>query len=85
MGDLMGIVKFVEAMLRNLTTVKKAFYGVIALIVIADIFVPRHHPVFPWDHIPGFNALYGFIAAVVIILIAKVGLHGLMKSEDYYD
>jgi len=81
----MGIVKFVEGALKNITAVRKGLYGVIALIIIADFFVHRHHAVFFWDHIPGFNAVYGFIAAVVIILVAKVGLHGLMKSEDYYD
>ncbi len=58
----------------------------LVLTVIPDFFIPREHIIFPWDRIPGFSAVYGFISSVLIIIVAKVlGHKWLMKKEDYYD
>ncbi len=65
---------------------KKWLYLLLALFVVADFFVHREHAVFPWDHIPGFSALYALVATVVIVVVAKgIGHAFLMKEEDYYD
>ena len=69
---------------------KKVFKGVVyvamGLLVIADFIIPKHHAIFPWDEIPGFSAVYGFISCVVIIVVSKfIGKVWLQKSEDYYD
>lgn len=38
------------------------------------------------EHFPAFNAVFGFVAAVVLLLLAKViGKRFLMREEDYYD
>ncbi len=71
---------------RHSKSVKRVCYAVLAVLVVADFFVPRHHAYFPWDEIPGFSAFFGFISCVVIIAIAKgLGYIWLMKKEDYYD
>ncbi len=66
--------------------VKVAFYVVLLAVFASDFFITREHPVFPWDRIPGFSAVYGFISCVVIAMLSKfIGHHGIMKKEDYYD
>ncbi len=66
----------------------KIIFGVILVIVLAsDFLVQRPHIYFIWDRIPGFSAAFGFISAVVIIVIAKIiapGI-GLVKREDDHD
>ena len=42
------------------------------LFVISDFIIPKHHVIFPWDGIPGFNAAYGFISCVVIIVVSNL-------------
>lgn len=66
---------------------KVIFYVILAVVFISDFFVERAHPVFAWDTIPGFWALYGFIGCVAIVLISKFIGHkcGIMKKEDFYD
>ncbi len=65
---------------------KIIFYIALAVIVIADFVVPRKDMYLEWEKIPGFYALFGFIACIIIIFIAKtVGHKLLMRKEDYYD
>ncbi len=41
---------------------------------------------FPWEEWPQFYAIFGFVACVVLVLIAKYILRPLvMREEDYYD
>ncbi len=56
-------------------------------VFAADFFVPREHPDFFWDHIPGWSALFGFVSCVAIIFGSKLlGHQGrIMRREDYYD
>ncbi|MBI5560612.1 MAG: hypothetical protein HY883_05000 [Deltaproteobacteria bacterium] len=66
---------------------KKAAYALMAVLIIVDILMPRHHREFFWDEIPGFSAVYGLVSALAIIVVAKFLGHqlGIMKKEDYYD
>ena len=65
---------------------KTVVYVAMGLLVIGDFIIPKHHAIFPWDEIPGFNAAYGFISCVAIIVVSKlIGKLLLQKSEDYYD
>ncbi len=71
---------------KNVRILKIASYVCLGIVVVVDFFVPREHVHYPWDHIPGFYALFGFIACILIIVIAKtLGYKWLMKKEDYYD
>ncbi len=63
------------------------FAIILGIVLLSDFVVHRHHPAFIWDEIPGFSAVFGFISAIIIIVLAKViapGL-GLTKKEDYYE
>lgn len=80
----LGII--LEGLIRNIKTTKRIAYGILFLTVLIDLFIPREHTIFTWDHIPGFSAVYGFISCVLIIVVSKVlGHYWLMKREDYYD
>lgn len=75
-----------EKSLKPFEKYKKFFYIALALAVVFDFLAPRHHPYFFWDNIRGFNAVYGFLSCVVIILVAKnLGHLFVLKGEDYYD
>ncbi len=77
-------VNRVEA-LRSSATARRVLYGMLAVLVVLDIFVPKEHAVVAWEVWPGFSALYGFIACVVIILFSKwIGHAVLMVREAYY-
>ena len=38
-----------------------------------------------WEGVPGFYAVYGFVAWVLLVLIAKMLRGILMRDEDYYE
>ncbi|MGR3761072.1 hypothetical protein ACUXV3_13235 [Roseobacteraceae bacterium NS-SX3] len=61
--------------------------AVLALIVVADFLVPRHHGGYFWEEVPGWGAVFGFISCVAIIFVSKFIGHsgGIMRDEDYYD
>lgn len=85
----MNLGKKLEQILENPAKMKKVrtiFYATLVLVVVSDFFAHRHHPVFPWDKIPGFGAAYGFISCILIIIISKfIGHRGLMVREDFYE
>lgn len=62
------------------------FYVLLVVLVGLDIFIPRHHPYFPWDEVPGFYAFFGLGAALCIIFLSRT-LGGLIiqRREDFYD
>ena len=54
------------------------------VLLAIDVIVPKHGP-FPIEHAFGFYGLFGFIACVVLVLVAKQLRRVLMRPEDYYD
>ncbi len=72
----------------NPRNVRLVIYGICALCVLslAAQFVIHVHAEHPWENLFGFHALYGFVAFVVLVLLAKEVLRRLvMRREDYYD
>ncbi|WP_240612752.1 hypothetical protein [Alteromonas flava] len=62
----------------------RVFYALCVLLVVLDFVVHRHIYV-TFENIPTFYALYGFVACVVLVLLAKVMRILLMRSEEYYE
>lgn len=62
----------------------RAFLAVLALSVAAQWFVEAQ-PHFAIEGLFAFNALYGFLACAVLILVAKAIGVFLKRSDDYYD
>lgn len=69
---------------KNVRFVVRALAVCCALLVLADLVIHRH-VVNPLESLFGFYAFFGFIACVVLVLLAKEMRKVLMRSEDYYD
>jgi hypothetical protein len=81
------IVKLIDFLRDRLTLVIRLSYVGLAFVVVWDVlFVSKEHAHTAVEHIPGFWAVFGFIACVVIIIVSKwFGHRGIMTREDYYD
>ena len=81
------ILKLIDFLRDRLTLVIRLSYVGLALVVALDVlFVSKEHAHTAVEHIPGFWAVFGFIACVVIIIVSKwFGHRGIMTREDYYD
>lgn len=69
---------------KNVSRLLNGFYAFCGILFLLDFVITRktYHP---WEWFPGFYALYGFIACVVLVVIAKEMRKVLMREEDYYD
>jgi len=79
---------------RNVQRVLRAFYAFCVIVVFLDplgmllhaLGLPElRHPERSWEGFPGFYAAYGFIACVILVLVAKRLRGVLMRDEDYYE
>ena len=64
--------------------IRRLLYGICVLLLVAEVFVHRHikHEL---EALPGFYALYGFLA-LALAIVAGSGLRRLVKrDENYYD
>ncbi|MCF6199451.1 MAG: hypothetical protein L3J67_08655 [Hyphomicrobiaceae bacterium] len=60
------------------------FYTICVLLVVADFLIHRHITM-EWEKIPAFYALYGFVACVLLVVVAKLMRKIVMREENYYD
>jgi len=81
------IVKLIDFLRDRLPLVIRLSYVGLALLVAWDVlFVSKEHAHTAAERIPGFWAVFGFVACVVIIIVSKwYGHLGIMTREDYYD
>ena len=69
---------------KNVTILLRCFYCSLLLLLIIEFFLHKH-PHFAWEGWPEFYAVYGFVACVVLVVVAKYILRPLVKRrEDYY-
>ncbi|MGH1484991.1 MAG: hypothetical protein ACRBCI_02150 [Cellvibrionaceae bacterium] len=61
----------------------RIFYSSCVLLVLVDFLVHRHIET-SIEKIPAFYAIYGFVACVVLVLIATQMRKWLMRDEHYY-
>ena len=69
---------------KNRRKVKLYFYISLCILLIVDFFIPKHGH-FSWESAPVFYAVYGFIACVSLIFVAKVLRLLVKRKEDYYE
>lgn len=79
------IVRLIGWARKRMTLVVFFSYGVLILLVLVDIGIPKHHPHFLGDLIPGFWAGFGLFSCILIILFSKwLGDKLLFRPDDYY-
>jgi hypothetical protein len=69
---------------RNVRRVVFGLVGVCVILVGLDL-VAHRHVSHPWETMFGFYAVYGFVACVLLVLLAKEMRKLLIRKEDYYD
>lgn len=72
--------------LDNPATPKRLWLGftvVLALLLIAELFVTHHHKGFMFSY--GFSAWFGFLIGGLSILISKGWKKVLKRKDTYYD
>lgn len=81
------IVRFIDFFRDRLKATIGVSLALLALLVLADaLFVSKEHAHTAVEHFPGFWAVFGFLACVVIVIVSKwFGHLGIMTREDYYD
>lgn len=60
------------------------FYASLLVLLIIDFFIHKHGE-FPWEDVPNFFAVYGFVSCVLLIFIAKALRLFVKRDEDYYE
>ncbi len=68
---------------KNIKIMMIVFYVLCALLVLLD-FVVHRHIYLDFEKIPTFYALYGFVACVVLVVLAKLMRKVVMRDENYY-
>ena len=69
---------------ENVNRLLRGFYIVCGVLFALD-FVLHRHTIHAWEDLPGFYAIFGFIACVVLVLVAREMRKIVMRREDYYD
>jgi hypothetical protein len=70
---------------KNIVTLLKIFFSICVLLFAVDFVVPKEAHM-PWEKWPGFYAIYGLVACVILVLVSKYILRPLAKrDEDYYE
>ncbi|VAW82801.1 hypothetical protein MNBD_GAMMA13-567 [hydrothermal vent metagenome] len=69
---------------ENVKWTMRVLYITSTLLVVADFIIHRHIGL-PWEKIPAFYAIYGFVACVALVVIAKEIRKIVMRKENYYD
>ncbi len=60
------------------------FYAACIIFFGLDLVVHRH-VYHPWENLLFFYCVFGFVACVILVVVAKWMRKPLMRSEDYYD
>jgi hypothetical protein len=70
---------------KNIRRFLYGFYGSLVILLGLDAVIHKHS-YFRWEDWFGFYPVYGFVACVLLVLVAKYILRPLvMRKEDYYE
>ena len=71
---------------RNVNKVIYSLYAICAFVGLLDLVSYKHHLHFRFEYWFGFASFYGFVACVILVIVAKYVLRPMvMRDEDYYD
>ena len=69
---------------RNVQLIFRTLVGACLVLLVAELFYD-HHAYFEIDGLPGFYAVFGFVAFFFIVYAGKGLRRLIMRNEDYYD
>ena len=59
------------------------FFGLCGIMLLLDLVLHKHGDY--WWNFFGFHSLFGFVACVVLVLVASWMRKPLMRDDHYYD
>jgi len=81
-----NIGNYLEDQRQKTSFWKKFLYAILIVLVGLNLFIYTHHPHFSLEKLPGFWAVFGVIAAILLAKFAKGASHTILgKHEDFYD
>ena len=79
----------------NVRNFLRIFFVFCAVVIVLDLIdlvlhffelpVVLRHAERSWEGLPGFYGIFGFVACVGLVLVAKLLRKIAMRKEDYYD
>ena len=69
---------------KNVKLLIRTLYVTCFVLFAMDLVIHRH-TVHPCESFTGFYAIYGFLACVILVLLARELRKVVMRDEDYYD
>ena len=69
---------------RNVKTLLINLYVVCAILLLTDVFYHKQANISQEESF-GFYGIYGFVACVILVLVAKEMRRLLGREEDYYE
>ncbi len=79
------IVRWIDRGRAEPQLLRAGFFTLLGLIVLFDVFAPRHEPHFFGDNLRGFWAVFGFLGCIALAKFMKgIGHAWLMKPVDFY-
>ena len=69
---------------RNVRLLVRSLVACCVILFGLDFILHRHVD-HPWESLPGFYAIYGFVACVILVMLARELRKLVMRDEDYYD
>jgi TRAP-type C4-dicarboxylate transport system permease small subunit len=85
--NISGLGKFLARQLESdkIRTWRLAFFLILIVILVLNIFIRNEHPHFGIDRYPFFWAAFGLIVGVAMVFLVKKIIQPLIKKpEDYY-
>lgn len=80
------LVRLLDLLVNNATRLKWGLLAVMVALVLTDVLIPTGYDRFAWESWGGFGALFGALACLILIGLAKgLGLALVYRREDYYD
>ena len=62
------------------------FASIVIVCFLGFLVYPGHASHYFWEKIPVFEAIFGFVGCIVLIVFAKIlGRFFLQRRENYYD
>jgi hypothetical protein len=77
------VIKKLKTLSPGLQKGLKSFFTVCVLLALLDLVINKSGE--HWWNFFGFHSLFGFVACVVLVLVATWMRKPLMRDEDYYD
>jgi hypothetical protein len=69
---------------KNVKLLIRILFTCCFVLFALDLVIHRH-TYHPWESFVGFYAIYGFLACVILVLIARELRKLVMRPEDYYE